>query len=48
MRIALIHSHLDSRGGSQRYVIEIALTLKSLGVDVDIFSYEFNKNQCYS
>jgi len=47
MKIALIHSHLNDRGGSQRYVIEIANNLKELGVDVDIFCYEYNKNSCY-
>ena len=47
MKIALIHSHLNDRGGSQRYVIEIAKALESLGVDVDIFSYEYNKSACY-
>ena len=47
MKIALIHSHLDNRGGSQRYVIEIATYLKKSGIDVDIFSYEYNKRLCY-
>ncbi len=47
MKIALIHSHLDNRGGSQRYIIEIAKNLKTLGVYVDIFSYEYNENSCY-
>lgn len=46
-KIAITHSHLCSRGGSQRYVIEIANTLKDLGVDVDIYSYEYNKNTAY-
>ncbi|CAG8998569.1 MAG: hypothetical protein CENE_00520 [Candidatus Celerinatantimonas neptuna] len=47
MKIALIHSHLNNRGGSQRYVIEIANNLKMLGIDVDIFCYEYNKDLCY-
>lgn len=47
MKIALIHSHLDGRGGSQRYVIEIAKNLKALGLDVDLFAYEYNENMCY-
>jgi len=47
MKIALIHSHLNNRGGSQRYAIEIANNLKKLGIDVDIFCYEYNKNLCY-
>lgn len=47
MKIALIHSHLNDRGGSQRYVIEIANHLKRLGIDADIFCYEYNKNSCY-
>lgn len=47
MKIALIHSHLDNRGGSQRYVLEIAKVLKSLGIVVDIFCYEYNQNLCY-
>lgn len=47
LKIALIHSHLNDRGGSQRYVIEIANNLKELGVEVDIFCYEYNQNSCY-
>jgi len=47
MKIALIHSHLNDRGGSQRYVIEIANNLIELGVMVDIYCYEYNKNSCY-
>lgn len=47
MKIALIHSHLNDRGGSQRYVIEIAKNLKLLGVEVDVFAYEYNENACY-
>ncbi len=38
MKIALIHSHLNDRGGSQRYVIEIANNLKLRGVEVDVFA----------
>lgn len=47
MRIAIIHPYLNARGGSQRYVIEIANTLTNLGVDVDVYAYEFNKVKCY-
>lgn len=47
MKIALIHSHLNDRGGSQRYVIEIANNLKELGVEVDVFCYEYNEKSCY-
>lgn len=47
MKIALIHSHLNDRGGSQRYVIEIARNLIKIGVVVDIYCYEYNKNSCY-
>ncbi|MFM2484518.1 glycosyltransferase family 4 protein [Celerinatantimonas yamalensis] len=47
MKIALIHSHLNDRGGSQRYVLEIANNLKSLGVEVDVFCYEYNDDLCY-
>lgn len=47
IKIALIHSHLNDRGGSQRYVIEIANNLQLLGIKVDIFCYEYNKNSCY-
>ena len=47
MKIALIHSHLNDRGGSQRYVIEIAKNLKLLGVEVDVFAYEYNEKACY-
>jgi len=47
MKIALIHSHLNDRGGSQRYVIEIANSLLELGIYVDIFCYEYNKLSCY-
>ena len=47
MKIALIHSHLDGRGGSQRYVLEIARTLLQLGETVHIFCYEYNKELCY-
>ena len=43
MKIALIHSYLNDRGGSQRYVIEIAKNLKLLGVEVDVFAYEYNE-----
>jgi glycosyltransferase involved in cell wall biosynthesis len=47
MKVAIIHSHLNGRGGSQRYVIEIARALAKLGVCVEIFSYVYNKNLCY-
>ena len=54
MKIALIHSHLNDRGGSQRYVIEIAKNLKLLGVEVDVFDYIdgntkalWSSNRCY-
>ncbi|MCL1073882.1 glycosyltransferase family 4 protein [Shewanella dokdonensis] len=47
MKIAIIHSHLNNRGGSQRYVIEIANNFKKLGVDVNIFCYEYNKKLCF-
>lgn len=47
MRIALIHPYLNDRGGSQRYVIEIANNLIKLGIEVDLYAYVFNKNKCY-
>jgi glycosyltransferase involved in cell wall biosynthesis len=48
MRIALIHSHLNGRGGSQRYVIEIARELISQkNVNVDIFAFDYNPESCY-
>ena len=34
MKIALIHSHLNDRGGSHQYMIEIARNIKVFGVDV--------------
>ncbi|MFC1771048.1 glycosyltransferase [Candidatus Margulisiibacteriota bacterium] len=46
-KLALIHSHLIGRGGSQRYVLEIAHTLKKLGCDLDIYTFEYNKEKCY-
>ncbi len=47
MRIALIHSHLEGRGGSQRYAIEITESLRKLGHDVDLFTYYYNPADCY-
>ena len=47
LKVALIHSHLNDRGGSQRYVIEIANNLIELGIHVDIYCYEYNKKSCY-
>lgn len=47
MQVALIHSHLNGRGGSQRYVLEIARCLKDLGLVVDIFAYQLNQKTCY-
>jgi len=47
MNIAIIHSHLDNRGGSQRYVIEIARELIHLGVKVKIFAYDYHKDRCF-
>jgi glycosyltransferase involved in cell wall biosynthesis len=48
MKIALIHSHLNGRGGSQRYVIEIARELVSQKkVTVDIFALDYNPESCY-
>ena len=38
MKITLIHSHLNDRGGYQRYVIEIVKNLKLLGLEVDVFA----------
>jgi glycosyltransferase involved in cell wall biosynthesis len=47
LKTIIIHSHLDGRGGSQRYVLEIAENLKKLGCKPDIFAYEYNKLKCY-
>jgi hypothetical protein len=48
LRIAMIHSHLDGRGGSQRYVIELANTFLRMGnVELDIYCYEYNRKACY-
>jgi glycosyltransferase involved in cell wall biosynthesis len=47
MKIAIIHSHLNGRGGSQRYVVEITRNLLKLGVKVDLYAYEYNKKTCY-
>ncbi|MGH1406893.1 MAG: glycosyltransferase family 4 protein [Rhodomicrobiaceae bacterium] len=47
MKIAIVHPSLAARGGSQRYVIEIARTLKEMGMDIDIYCYEYNPNICY-
>lgn len=46
MKIAIIHSNLDGRGGSQRYAIEIAKEFKNSGNDVDIYAYHYDKS-CY-
>ena len=47
MRIAILHPYLNGRGGSQRYVLEIAKNLELQGVDVEVFSYDYNKEECF-
>ena len=47
MKVALIHNALNNRGGSQRYVLEIARTLEHLGVEVTLFAYEYCPELCY-
>jgi glycosyltransferase involved in cell wall biosynthesis len=47
MHIALVYPSLVSRGGSQRYVLEIANNLQRLGIQVDLFCYSYNKDLCY-
>jgi len=47
MKIALIHSHLNGRGGSQRYVLEIAREMQKQGVDINIYAFQYDKKSCY-
>ena len=47
MNIAIIHSHLDGRGGSQRYAIEQARTFSDIGHAVEIFSCYHSPSRCY-
>jgi len=46
-RIAIIYPYLSGRGGSQRYVLEIAKQLIELGMEVEIFCYYLNRKSCY-
>lgn len=47
MRVAVIHSRLDRRGGTQRKVLSCALALKKLGHEVTVYTLAYDKNKCY-
>jgi len=46
-KFCLIHSHLNGRGGSQRYCLEMALALKGMGHEVIILCLVYNHETCY-
>ena len=47
MEVVLIYSHLDTRGGSQRYIFEIADQFTRKGIKCHIFCYYLNRGQCF-
>jgi glycosyltransferase involved in cell wall biosynthesis len=46
-KFCLIHSHLNGRGGSQRYCLEMALALQERGHEVSILCLVHDRELCY-
>lgn len=46
-KFCLIHSHLNGRGGSQRYCVEMALELQDMGHEVSILCLVHDRELCY-
>jgi len=47
MKIAIVLWELNIKGGTQRQALELALNLKKMNYEVDIFCYYYNPNNCY-
>lgn len=48
MKIALIESKLDGKGGSQRQALSFALAFQKLGHEVTVYTIRYNKEKCFS
>lgn len=48
MNIAIIHSRLNSKGGTQRKVLSTARALQELGHRVTIYAMAYDPEKCYS
>lgn len=47
MRIAIIESKLNGKGGSQRQALSFAYALQNLGHDVTIYTLAYDKEKCF-
>jgi len=48
MKIALIESKLDGKGGSQRQALSFASAFQKLGHEVTLYTIRYNKEKCFS
>lgn len=48
MKIALIESALNGKGGSQRQALSFAIAFKQLGHDVTVYAIRYDKDACFS
>ncbi|MBI2055913.1 MAG: glycosyltransferase family 4 protein [Candidatus Sungbacteria bacterium] len=47
MNIAIIHSRLNSKGGTQRHVLAMACALQDLGHRVTVYAMAYDREKCY-
>ncbi len=47
MKIALVHTPLWGRGGAERQILKLAIELKTLGNEVELFTPAINEEKCY-
>lgn len=48
MKIAIVVYDLNIKGGTQRQALELAVNLKKLGHEVDVFTCFYDKEKCYT
>ena len=48
MKIAIIESKLDGKGGSQRQAISLALELQNMGNNVTVYTLAYDKDKCFT
>lgn len=47
MKIALIESKLNGKGGSQRQALSFAVAFQNLGHDVTVYTIHYDKDECF-
>lgn len=48
MKIAIVLWEANIKGGTQRQALELAYNLQTLGHQVDVFTYYYNSEECYT